>query len=208
MDNVFKAISIVALGGVILLFALQNRGPKSQEAADEPKTAAILQKDVQMNGEIIGLRVAYVRMDSLVANYEHHKELKKQLEQKYKSLEADMARRTKIFEENYRELEKEAKNLSPRELQAAEADLMNKQQELIRYRDARAQELLAEEAKLNAIIKKDLDEVVDQLAKEADLDLVLTYDAAGTILYGKADFDITDEVVKRLNQRYSSGKQK
>lgn len=207
MDNIFKGISVIALGGVILLFALRGSSSDTTHAESSTSGGSILKKETDTDGSD-GLRLAYVRMDSLVANYEHHKELKKQLEQKYKSMEADMARRTRIFEENYRELEKEAKNLSPRELQAAEADLMAKQQELMRYRDSRAQELLAEEAKLNSVIKKDLDEVVDDLAKEFGLDLVLTYDAAGTILYGKADFDITSEVVKRLNTRYEASKKK
>ncbi|MFN4298425.1 MAG: OmpH family outer membrane protein [Thermaurantimonas sp.] len=207
MDNVFKGISVLALAGVILLFALRGNQSAAKTSEKTDNSGAILQKDGDGTTSS-GLKIAYVRMDSLVANYEHHKELKKQLEQKYKSMEADMARRTKIFEENYRELEKEAKNLSPRELQAAEAELMAKQQELVRYRDSRAQELLAEEAKLNAIIKKDLDEVIDDLAKEFGLDLVFTYDAAGTILYGKADYDITAEVVKRLNDRYAASRKK
>ncbi len=207
MDNIFKGISIISLGGVILLFALRsNPRPDTSSGKDDHK-GMILQRDTE-DAANRSLRVAFVRMDSLLANYEHHKDLKKQLEQKYKSMEADMARRTRIFEENYRELEKEAKNLSPRELQAAEADLMAKQQELIRYRDSRAQELLAEEAKLNSLIKKDLDDVVDELAKEYGLDLVFTQDAAGTILYGKTDFDITQEVVNRLNQRYMTNAKK
>ncbi|MFN3952678.1 MAG: OmpH family outer membrane protein [Thermaurantimonas sp.] len=207
MDNIFKGISVIALGGVILLFALRSNHRSSSSSDSEGSTATILKREAD-NAAYSSLKVAYVRMDSLVANYEHHKELKRQLEQKYKSMEADMARRTRIFEENYRELEKEAKNLSPRELQAAEADLMAKQQELMRYRDSRAQELLAEEAKLNSLIKKDLDDVVDELAKEYGLDLVFTHDAAGTILYGKTEFDITQEVVKRLNERYLSNSKK
>lgn len=207
MDHIFKGISVIALGGVILLFALRSKDNVGLSSLPNDQIGSVLKKESD-EAAATGLKVAYIRMDTLVAKYEHHKELRRQLEQKYKSMEADMARRTRIFEENYRELEKEAKNLSPRELQAAEADLMAKQQELMRYRDSRAQELLAEEAKLNSLIKKDLDEVVEELAKEFQVDLVFTMDAAGTILYGKADFDITSEVVKRLNERYSARQKK
>ena len=52
--------------------------------------------------------------------------------------------------------------MSPEELQYAQADLMQRQQELIQYRDARAQELAEEEARLTNELLDDLNAVLKE----------------------------------------------
>lgn len=153
------------------------------------------------------LKLAYINNDSLIAGYAYQQELREGLEKQARALEADLQRKTKVFEENYAVLEQQAPNLSDAELQMAQAELMQKQQELIQYRDERAQELAGEEARLTQELKKDLDAVVEKLRLEEDIDFIFALDPSSILLYANSAYDITPQVIERLNASHAARQQ-
>lgn len=154
-----------------------------------------------------GLKVAVINNDSLVAGYDYQQELRESLEKQARALEADLQRKSRVFEENYALLEQEAPNLSPEELQYAQADLMQKQQELVQYRDEKAQELAEEEARLTNELMKDLNGVLKTLKDEENIDLIFTLSPASPLLFADDQFDITPTVIQRLNEGYAARQQ-
>ena len=153
------------------------------------------------------LRVAYINNDTLIAGYAYQQELRESLENQARLLDADLQKRTKVFEENYTLLEQEAPNMGPEELQYAQADLMQRQQELIQYRDARAQELAEEEARLTNELLDDLNAVLKELKKEQGIDFIFSLSPTSSLLMANDRYDMTQQVVSRLNENYAARKE-
>ena len=67
-----------------------------------------------------------------------------------------------------------------------------------RMEQQRTGELAEKEAGLNALIKKQMDKALEQLAKEKGYDLVLVYET--NVLYGTDALDVTQELADVLNK--------
>lgn len=193
-------LSALALAGVIFLVVTRN-----SSVSAEPEAASGSKPVEAPEG---GYRLAYINTDSLVAKYEYHKGLKEQLEKKAQRLESDLARRSQTFQENYQVLESQAANLNQQQLQAAQADLMQKQQELMQYRDQQVQLLAEEEQKLTKLMKDDMDVILQRIREEQGIDFIFSLDPSGVLLYANEAHDITNEVVKRLNEEYAKRNEK
>ena len=149
---IFSLLGIQTILIVFLLFKVMGTSDEQNLDAETLGSTAIEEDSTASPA----LRVAYINNDTLIAGYAYQQELRESLENQARLLDADLQKRTKVFEENYTLLEQEAPNMSPEELQYAQADLMQRQQELIQYRDARAQELAEEEARLTNELLDDL----------------------------------------------------
>ena len=191
--------NLLLLAGLSLAVACS---PKAETEPTNTTPATSAQTETPTTGE--GLRIGIIYPDTLALEYEFQKGLAKTLEAKAKRMEADMERRGRQFEENVRVLQKEAPNLSQAQLQQAQMELAQKEQELMQYRDARAQELMQEQAQLNELIMADLQVVIKELQEELNLDFILSADRASNILYASPAFDITDQAVEKLNRNFKA----
>ncbi len=188
-----------ALLTLALAFLLYNQFNKTK-VGESLSNQAIL----DTNSQVSPYRLAYVNSDSLVKGYMQHKGMQEKLEKKAMGLEKELERRTRIFQENYAILEKEAPNLSEAQLQSAQADLMQKQQELIQYRDSKAQELAQEEAELVQVLQSELDSVLTEVRDELKLDYVFSLNPSGALLKAAPAHDITNLVLDRLNNLHKN----
>lgn len=200
----YGLITIQFLLIAFLMFKVLS-GEESSTPSSSSSTTNSTSPSVARSGE--GIRIAYINNDSLIAGYQYQQELRASLEKQAKTFEADLQRKSKVFEENYAILEQQAPNLSQQELQMAQADLMQKQQELIQYRDEMAQKLAEEEARLTQDLKGDLDAVVNLLREEEDLDFIFTLDPSSVLLYASSSYDITSMVIERLNASHAARQQ-
>ena len=200
---IFSLLGIQTILIVFLLFKVM--GPSDEQNLDaETLSSTPVEEDSTAS---TALRVAYINNDTLIAGYAYQQELRESLENQARLLDADLQKRTKVFEENYTLLEQEAPNMSPEELQYAQADLMQRQQELIQYRDARAQELAEEEARLTNELLDDLNAVLKELKKEQGIDFIFSLSPTSSLLMANDRYDMTQQVVSRLNENYAARKE-
>ena len=200
---IFSLLGIQTILIVFLLFKVMGTSDEQNLDAETPGSTAVEEDSTASTG----LRVAYVNNDTLIAGYAYQQELRESLENQARLLDADLQKRTKVFEENYTLLEQEAPNMSPEELQYAQADLMQRQQELIQYRDARAQELAEEEARLTNELLDDLNAVLKELKKEQGIDFIFSLSPTSSLLMANDRYDMTQQVVSRLNENYAARKE-
>lgn len=193
-------VNIVLLIAVGYLFWMTHH---SDDETTPKRTAADVTKSLD-GQENRGVRIAYIDTDSLVEKYDYHRELRTKLEKKAKALEDDLAKKSQVFQENIQLLEQQAATMSDEQLKAAQMDLQQSQQRLMMYRDEKAQELAEEESQLNLLIKDDMDEILDNIRKEYNLDFILSYDPSSILLDANEDYDITEMVAERLNEKYKS----
>lgn len=200
---IFSLLGIQTILIVFLLFKVMGTSDQQNLDAETPGSTAVEEDSTASTA----LRVAYINNDTLIAGYAYQQELRESLENQARLLDADLQKRTKVFEENYTLLEQEAPNMSPEELQYAQADLMQRQQELIQYRDARAQELAEEEARLTNELLDDLNAVLKELKKEQGIDFIFSLSPTSSLLMANDRYDMTQQVVSRLNENYAARKE-
>lgn len=200
---IFSLLGIQTILIVFLLFKVMGTSNEQNLDAETPGSTAVEEDSTASTA----LRVAYINNDTLIAGYAYQQELRESLENQARLLDADLQKRTKVFEENYTLLEQEAPNMSPEELQYAQADLMQRQQELIQYRDARAQELAEEEARLTNELLDDLNAVLKELKKEQGIDFIFSLSPTSSLLMANDRYDMTQQVVSRLNENYAARKE-
>jgi len=200
---IFSLLGIQTILIVFLLFKVMGTSDEQNLDAETPGSTAVEEDSTASPA----LRVAYINNDTLIAGYAYQQELRESLENQARLLDADLQKRTKVFEENYTLLEQEAPNMSPEELQYAQADLMQRQQELIQYRDARAQELAEEEARLTNELLDDLNAVLKELKKEQGIDFIFSLSPTSSLLMANDRYDMTQQVVSRLNENYAARKE-
>jgi outer membrane protein len=200
---IFSLLGIQTILIVFLLFKVMGTSDEQNLDAETLSSTAVEEDSTASTA----LRVAYINNDTLIAGYAYQQELRESLENQARLLDADLQKRTKVFEENYTLLEQEAPNMSPEELQYAQADLMQRQQELIQYRDARAQELAEEEARLTNELLDDLNAVLKELKKEQGIDFIFSLSPTSSLLMANDRYDMTQQVVSRLNENYAARKE-
>lgn len=198
--KVFNTIvNIILIIAVAFLFWKTYQNPTASN--NSTATEANVQDSLNAQGQ--GVRIAYINSDSLVSKYDYHKDLKTKLEAKAKKLEDELANKSQAFQENVKTLQAQADKMTQQQLAAAQQDLQQTQQTLMSYRDQKSQELADEQQKLTDLIQADIEDILQQVKKDYNLDFILSYDPNGSLLAANKKYDITDIVVKRLNDKYA-----
>ena len=147
-----------------------------------------------------GIRLAYVRIDSMQSQYNYFQELADELQAEEQEIVADLQRRQQTLQENIALYQQEAPKMTQAQRNANEADLMRVQQQYMQVEQAAQDQLLRKQADLANMLKADMDKAIDVLKDELNLDFILLYEEGGQIIYANTDFDITERMVNMLNE--------
>jgi outer membrane protein len=189
MNNRFGgAFRIFALTSIILWGASCNNEKGAQSAA-APTTAA--------SG-----RIAYVNEDTLRANYEYMKTQTAQLEQQAQAAEAEFQKAAQQFQSEAAAFQQKAKSggfTSEAEGRAAEQRIMQMQQSVENRRAQMSESLQKKQMEMGERIQKTIDAFLSEYNKDNKYDYIISYSKAGPVLYANKAFDITQDVLKGLN---------
>jgi len=149
-----------------------------------------------------GIRLAYVRIDSMQSQYNYFQELADELQAEEQQIVADLQRRQQTLQENIALYQQEAPKMTQAQRNANEADLMRVQQQYMQVEQAAQDQLLRKQADLANMLKADMDKAIDVLKDELNLnlDFILLYEEGGQIIYANTEFDITERMVNMLNE--------
>jgi outer membrane protein len=147
-----------------------------------------------------GIRLAYVRIDSMQSQYNYFQELADELQAEEQEIVADLQRRQQTLQENIALYQQEAPKMTQAQRNANEADLMRVQQQYMQVEQAAQDQLMRKQADLANMLKADMDKAIDVLKDELNLDFILLYEEGGQIIYANAEFDITERMVNMLNE--------
>src|SRR6056300_556971 len=147
-----------------------------------------------------GIRLAYVRIDSMQSQYNYFQELADELQAEEQQIVADLQRRQQTLQENIALYQQEAPKMTQAQRNANEADLMRVQQQYMQVEQAAQDQLLRKQADLANMLKADMDKAIAVLKDELNLDFILLYEEGGQIIYANTEFDITERMVNMLNE--------
>jgi len=147
-----------------------------------------------------GIRLAYIRIDSLQSQYKYFEELALELIAEEQEIVEDLQRRQQSLQENIELYQQEAPKMNQRQREANEADLMRVQQQYMQVEQAAQAQLMKKQQDLTKMMRKDMDKAIVVLKDELNLDFILLYEEGGQIIYANTDFDITERMVTMLNE--------
>ncbi len=145
------------------------------------------------------LKIGYVNLPKVFDGYERTKASDADLEKKGSQKEAELQSRLnelKKMREGLELLNDKAKDARAREIE-------QKTDELQRFRTNTARDLRRERDQIAGEILQDIQQVVETYAKANGYTLVLNEKA---LLYSQPTFDVTDEILKGLNNRKTAAK--
>ncbi|NVO09404.1 MAG: OmpH family outer membrane protein [Bacteroidales bacterium] len=191
--NVIAAIAVVGL--------LSNCKSKNSETST--KNNSDNTSNVKLTNNF---SAAWVNIDTLINNYDMYYDMQKELEESGHKLEAELNSKSRDFEKQAADFQDKAqKGLETRsKLQQIQQDLAAKEQELYRLRDELRAQLNDEQQVKLRKIHQSITEYLAIYNKDKGYHLIFSSTFGGPLLYGHPSIDITKEVQKGLNEKYSA----
>lgn len=193
-NNLSIVLNVVLLVAVVVLYVLHFNGNAAPDGNSESGNS-------QINPE--NFAIAYVNSDSLLKNYDFFKELEKQLIAKRDKLNSEYKNRAEGLQREIANFQSTAGNMTISQARAVEEDLQKKQQNLMMYQEQLGQQLMGEEAKMNAELYGKVSEYLRDFGLDKNLQLVLTYTKGSGVLYANDSLDITNQVLVGLNDAFN-----
>ncbi len=201
MKNLSVVLNSVLLIAVVVLFVLHFSSEKveSGEGGENGTTSSV------------DFPLAYINTDSLLIKYDYAKLLKEKMIKKEESSRADFNEKAKVFQQDLREHQRKLQNngyLSLDRAQKEEQRLAKANQDLQDLNKRLTNELMAEQNKINAELRDTLINYLKEYNKAKGYKVILSNTMGDNILYSEPGVDITDDIVKALNERYNKSKKK
>lgn len=171
------------------------------------KTSGSAAKTTDSNVQLSStFSAAWVNIDTLITNYDMYFDMQKELEESGLKSEAELSTKSKDFEKQATDFQdKVQKGLITRsQAQELQQVLGGKEQELYRLRDELRAKLAEEQQVKLRQIQQSINEYLADYNKDKGFHLILSNTFGGPLLYGHPNLDITQEVLKGLNEKYSS----
>ena len=149
--------------------------------------------------------VAFVNVDSLLVNYNFAKDLNESLLRKEESTRATLNQRENQINSAAQEFERKLRNnafLSQERAQQEQERIMKMNQEYQQLAERLSQEFLLEQQKLNLQMEDTIKVRIEEFNKTRNYEIIFSNISTSTLLYSKDKYDVTDEVVQFLNNKY------
>lgn len=140
-------------------------------------------------------KIGYVDVAKVFDAYERTKESDKVLEKEGKGKQEQ---RDKIVEE-IKKLKDKAEMLNAKAKEQKQEVIDNKIRELQDFDREANSTLKKERDEMVKDILKDIDKVISEYGKSEDFSIILN---DRTLVYGSEQLNVTDQIIKRLNERY------
>jgi outer membrane protein len=152
--------------------------------------------------------VAYVNSDSIFLHYDLVKSMRNDLESKKNRLENELKSKQASFEKDRAYFEEQVNNKTISEASAQEiyGQLMAEQQKLYELREQYSNDLSKQEFELNVVLIDSLNNFLERYNQKVHFDYILSYNKGGSILSANDSLDITSDVLKLLNEEFTSAK--
>ncbi len=197
MKNINYIINGVLALAVVILFVLQFTG-KKESGVTRTFTA-------EENASGL-LPIAYVNVDSLLLNYNYSKDLNEIIIKKQENSRASVNQKLRALQVEMQDFQRKVENNAFLTRERAEQEqnrLVKKQQELQDFDSRLAQELVAEQQRLNEQLRDTLVSQLKVYNKDKGYQVILSNTMGDNILLAGDAYDITKEVIEYLNKNYA-----
>ncbi|MFY0482483.1 OmpH family outer membrane protein [Flavobacterium sp. PLA-1-15] len=158
--------------------------------------------------EAAAFKTAYIDTAKLMEEYTEAKDVT----EKYKAKSDEAAKKLEVQEANFKAdaayFEKNAQANGQAWAQQKGAELQQRQQQLQYAAQTMAQQLQGSHATEMDTLVKNVKKFIKDYGKEKGYDYLYGTGETASVLYAKDNYDITNEVIKLLNEKYASSAKK
>ena len=176
--NIIKTLSLLAV--VAMMASCNNKPSKMDDAAEEEQQQT--------------MRIAYVELDSLTEHYEYAKVMKDSLEKMSANATNVLSNKDKELERSYNSIQTKLQN------KTAVAAFEQERNNRVALEARLSNELAQKQADFLKTLQDSLDHFLAEYNKDKKFDLILN---KATVLYSDQKYDITQDVINGLNNRYT-----
>ncbi|MBQ1972945.1 MAG: OmpH family outer membrane protein [Paraprevotella sp.] len=193
MNKIQIVINVILVAAIAALFALFYGNKK-----DVVETVA-----VSTCSEV--MPVAYLNVDSLLANYTFAQEASERLMSKQEDARVKMNTKLRTFQNEVADFQRKLENnafLSRERAEQEQQRLAKKEQELQELEAKLTQDIMLENQKLNQQLGDSLNTFLQEFNADGRFHIILSNTAKDNVLMASQQYDITDAVITGMNARY------
>ena len=200
-ENSNRIISGVLAVAVIVLFVLHFSGKNKEVTDNQSAQTGVLLGNLGQTGE---MKVAYVFVDSVLANYEYYKVLTDKLMAKKSGLEKELTGKGESFQKEVSEFQYkvEKKLITSWDAEARQKQLTEQQQVLVNLQNDMQNKLAQDEQTVTIQLHDSVLNAVNDINRKMGFNLILSNTFGGGLLYADDNMNITKQVLDRLNEAY------
>lgn len=146
--------------------------------------------------------LVYVDISKLMQGYKKTATVKEQFNKKAASLKTNLDSMVSGWQRELKIYEAERSGMTPKEVKLKEELLATKQQQINSYQEALQKQLGEEDKNTTQTILNDINDYVKEYGKEKGYKIIFGASGSGNIMYADEGADLTEEVLKGLNERY------
>ena len=198
MKNLSIVLNVVLFVAVIVLYVLYFSGHKSPETAMTSKVASTA----------AATKIVYINTDTLLNNYQLAVELNEAFLKKQEDRRTELNIKAKAIDQEGTEFQRKLQNngfISEARAIEARDQLLVKQENFRRLQQEMMDKASREQSELNKQLFDEITNFLKEYNKEKGFSIVLSTQLGGNVLYAEDGFDITKEIVDRLNANYKKG---
>ena len=200
MNRLNKLMTGLVALACILLFSQCTSG----KAEGQEKTTA-----APATGEVTGLKIAYVEVDTLLARYNFCIDLNEAMLKKSENVRLTLNQKANALNREKQEFQKKVDNnafLSQDRAQQEYNRLMKLEQDLQELSGKLQQGLVDDNMKNTILFRDSINSFMKVYNKTHGYSLILSNTNGDNLLYADSALNITKEIVDGFNARYSSSK--
>ncbi len=150
------------------------------------------------------LKIAYFNVDSVMANWNMYFTVQDELAARQTSMETEFESKTKAFQQRVEDAQyKIQRGLVTRaETEQLQQQLGQEEQTLLALQNNYGMQLQEESAVKNRQLIDQLEQYLKKFNETAGYTYIFSYSFGGNLLYGDDAYNITDLIVKGINEEY------
>ena len=193
MNKIQILINVILVAAVAALFVIffSKKAPAATETL--------------VTGTSEVMPVAYLNVDSLLANYTFAQEASEKLMSKQEDARVKMNTKLRTFQNEVADFQRKLENnafLSRERAEKEQQRLAKKEQELQELEAKLNQDIMIENQKLNQQLADSLNNFLKEFNADGRYHVILSNTAKDNVLMANEQYDITNDVVNGLNARY------
>lgn len=151
-----------------------------------------------------GEKIAYVESNKIFNEYKASEVAKKAYEEKTKVWQSNIDTLTFEIQDEIKKFEKGASIMSQKEREVAKKLIDIKRKEMRDYQQSIQANAQQEYAKVTQSVVLKINDFLSDYGKAHHYSMILIANPSGTIAYAKENLDITDAVLKEMNDQYKN----
>lgn len=188
-----------ALAFAAVMASCNNASPKMDE---KPQAAGA--------ENTVGMKIAYVEVDSLMTQYNFAKDYSVTLQKKSNNARNTLTQKSNQLQAAVNNFQQKLQNngfQSREQAQGVQAAIERQQRDLQELQARLEGELASETQKFNEALRDSLNNFLTSYNKDKKYDLILSK-AGDNILFANRKYDITTDIINGLNKRYKPSAKK